>query len=160
MDNRAEQFLSRLLSLPPAERAAIAAALLQSLEKRVKPDRTAVRRSDPQDPFLNHCFELLSPLGTVRTRRMFAGQGLYIDDIFVAIAVGDTLYLKGDEETRLKFEAAGARQFEYERKGEMQAAAYWSAPPEAMDSPKLMRPWAQIALDAARRAVKRKPSRR
>jgi DNA transformation protein len=29
--------------------------------------------------------------------------------------------------------------------------SYWSVPAEAMDSPQAMRPWAQLALDAALR---------
>ena len=35
---------------------------------------------------------------------MFGGCGLYVDDLFIAIIVGDTLYLKADEPTRTAFE--------------------------------------------------------
>jgi DNA transformation protein and related proteins len=160
MDTRVDELLTRLLALPPAERSAIAATLLESLGKRDKPDPAARRKSEALPTFVTHCAELLAPVGAVRSRRMFAGQGLYIDDVFVAIVVGDTLYLKVDEETQPRFKAAGGRQFEYTRKGESHTAAYWSAPTDAMKSPELMRPWAQLALLAAKRAGTRKRPRR
>ena len=56
---------------------------------------------------VDHCLELLAPLGAVRARRMFGGHGLYIDDLFVAIIAFDRLYLKADEATRERFAGAG-----------------------------------------------------
>lgn len=102
--------------------------------------------------FATYCTELLAPAGQVRSKRMFGGYGLYLDDVFVAIIVGDALFLKGDEQSRLRFEAAGGRRFEYTRQGKQQGLAFWTVPAQAMDSPTLMRPWVQLALDAALRA--------
>jgi DNA transformation protein len=64
--------------------------------------------SSPAD-FADYCAELLAPAGAVRSRRMFGGYGLYVDDLFVAIIVQDTLYLKTDDESRHRFEEAGGR---------------------------------------------------
>ena len=105
-----------------------------------------------QADFAAYCAELLAPVGEVRSKRMFGGYGLYVDDIFVAIVAGDALYLKVDEQTRPRFEAAGGRRFEYTRQGQQQGAGFWTVPPEAMDSPALMQPWARLALDAGLRA--------
>lgn len=80
---------------------------------------------------------------------MFGGHGLYVDDIFIAIVVGDSLYLKADQQTRGTFEAAGGRRFEYLRAGKKQGAEFWTAPADALDSPALMGPWVQLALRAA-----------
>jgi DNA transformation protein len=44
-----------------------------------------------KDAFANYCAELLSALGTARVRRMFGGHGIYVDDLFVAIVLGETL---------------------------------------------------------------------
>lgn len=107
--------------------------------------------SDPGD-FAAYCTELLAPSGEVRSRRMFGGYGLYLDDVFVAIIVRDALYLKADDQSRPRFEAAGGRRFEYTRQGQLQGTHFWSPPAEAMDSPALMRPWVQLALQAALRA--------
>ena len=101
------------------------------------------------DALLEHCIELLAPLGRVRSRRMFGGHGLYIDDLFVALIAFDRLYLKASESTRADFEAAGCSPFEYQRQGRTTALGYWTAPPDAMDSPDAMRPWGRRAIQAA-----------
>jgi len=107
-----------------------------------------------QADFAAYCAELFAPLGQVRTRRMFGGWGLYVDDVFVAIIAGDSLYLKADAKTRPRFEAAGGQRFEYTRQGQQRGVGYWSVPAEAMDSPAVMLPWARLAMDAALRARK------
>jgi DNA transformation protein and related proteins len=136
-------------------------------------------------PLVEHCLELLSPLGAVRSRRMFGGHGLYIDELFVAIVAFDRLYLKTDLQTRPRFEAAkcepfvymapprpplrGARPPEGERgslgrpgassvKRGAVALGYWTVPAEAMESPDLMQPWARQAIEAALRARAAKAS--
>lgn len=102
--------------------------------------------------FVDHCQELLAPLGAVRSRRMFGGHGLYVDDIFVALIAFERLYLKVDASTRAQFEAAGCEPFIYDKKGQALSLGYFSAPQDAMDSPTLMLPWARLALEAALRA--------
>ncbi len=61
--------------------------------------------------FPSHCAELLGPLGPTRVKRMFGGHGFYVDEVFLALAVGDRLYLKADAQTRPRFEAAGCEPF-------------------------------------------------
>lgn len=103
----------------------------------------------PIPPFVSHCLELLEPLGAVRARRMFGGWGLYADDVFVALIADERLYLKADAQSRPTFEAAGCEPFVYDAKTKSVAMSYWSAPPDALDSPALMLPWARGALQAA-----------
>ena len=113
-----------------------------------------------RDQLVEHCLELLAPLGAVRARRMFGGHGLYIDDLFMALIAGDVLYLKASEAGRLLFEAAGSRPFVYDARTGSVALSYWSAPPEAMESPALMQPWARQALQAALAAANAKGVKR
>jgi DNA transformation protein len=103
----------------------------------------------PQPAFVDHCVELLSPLGTVRVKRMFGGWGLYIDELFMAIVASERLYLKAAPEARELFAAAGCEPFVYSSDGQSVALGYWSAPADALDSPALMLPWARLALQAA-----------
>ena len=106
-----------------------------------------------KDAFANYCAELLSPLGPVRVKRMFGGHGVYVDEVYIAIVVGETLYLKADAQTVPRFAAAGSTEFTYSAKGgARKSLGYWSAPVDAMDSPALMRPWAALAMQAALRA--------
>ena len=108
-------------------------------------------------PFVDHCAELLSPLGAVRVKRMFGGWGLYVDEIFLALIAYERLYLKADAETRAAFEAEGCEPFIYSADGKSVSLGYWTAPAEALDSPALMLPWARLALQAALRARAAKP---
>lgn len=112
-----------------------------------------------QDDFATLCSELLSAVGRVRSRRMFGGWGLYVDEVFVGIVTGETLYLKADAQSQPAFESAGGRRFEYAAGGRTHAAGFWTVPAEAMDSPRLMQPWARLALEAALRA-RAAPARR
>jgi DNA transformation protein len=102
----------------------------------------------------HHALELLSCLGPTRARRMFGGAGLYIGAHFVALIVGEVLYLKADALAQPAFQAAGSQPFSYSAKtGQRTVLGYWSAPDAAMESPAQMRPWAALALDSALRAA-------
>jgi DNA transformation protein len=113
-------------------------------------------------PLVEHCLELLSSVGTPSARRMFGGHGLRVDGVFVALIAFERLYLKADDTSRPQFAAAGCEPFVYTGKGKPVTMSYWTVPPQAMDSPEQMRPWARLALDAALRALasKRKTIRR
>ncbi len=99
--------------------------------------------------FVNHCLELLAPLGAVRSRRMFGGWGLYLDELFVALIAFDRLYFKVDDSTREHFAAAGCEPFIYLGQAKPVTMSYWTVPVEALDSPALMAPWARLAVQAA-----------
>jgi DNA transformation protein len=104
--------------------------------------------------FVTHCLELLGTLGPARAKRMFGGHGLYVDERFIALIIGDTLYLKTDDETRPRFAAAGSVPFDYAtRDGQRVVMAYWAAPQDAMESQALMLPWARLAMASALRAA-------
>ena len=111
----------------------------------------------PTPAFVSHCVELLQPLGAVRTKRMFGGWGLYVDEIFIAIVAFERLYLKVNDETRAAFEAEGCEPFVYDSKNGSVSLGYWTAPADALDSPALMLPWARRALQAALAARAAKP---
>ncbi len=103
--------------------------------------------------FVEHCLELLAPLGPVRARRMFGGHGLYAQDVFVALLIGERLYLKVDADSEARFAAAGCEPFVYQGKQAPVRVSYWTVPDEAMESPSLMEPWARLALQAAVKAA-------
>lgn len=105
-----------------------------------------------RNALVEHCLELLSPLGKGQARPMFGGHGLRIDGLFMGLIAFDRLYLKTDAQTRERFTDAGCEPFVYEGKGKQVTMCYWTVPPEAMDTPEQMRPWAQLAFQAALRA--------
>ena len=106
-----------------------------------------------------HCTELLSALGTVRVNRMFGGNGIYVDGLFLALIARDKLFLKTDEISRKAFEAAGCQPFAFETaRGARAVLSYWSAPDDAMESAAAMLPWARLAMASALRAAAAKGS--
>jgi DNA transformation protein and related proteins len=114
----------------------------------------------PSD-FANYCCELLASAGHCVPKRMFGGFGISTDGLTLAIIAdlgdGEKLWLKGDADTRSRYEAAGCPRFEYQAKGKTVGVNYFAAPEDAMDSPDAMRPWAALALDCAVRARAAKP---
>lgn len=106
-----------------------------------------------------HCLELFAPLGKARARRMFGGQGLYVDELFIALIAEGQLYLKTHEATRQAFADAGGQPFVYagSKHKPTVVMSYWTPPAEALESPALMMPWARRAMEAALAA--RKPAK-
>ncbi|PZP32411.1 MAG: competence protein TfoX [Roseateles depolymerans] len=114
------------------------------------------------DEFSRLCVELLerAELGPVRTRAMFGAQGVYVDGLFLAIVNRGELFLKVDDTSRPRFEAAGCTPFTYQtRDGASMTMSYYRVPEEALESPPLMQPWARLAFEAALRAANAKPAR-
>lgn len=118
-----------------------------------------MRITAPPDPFVAHCVELLAPLGSVRSKRMFGGHGLYLDEHFVAILTRERLYLKTDASTQTQFEAAGCEPFVYEGGGRTVQLGFWTVPAEALESSALMAPWARLAMQAALAKAAPRPPR-
>jgi DNA transformation protein len=120
----------------------------------------------PNTSFVEECLELLSGIGDVRARKMFGGHGLYAGETMVALIAFGCLYLKVDDATRPRFEAAGGVPFVYDGKGKPITMSYWTVPAEAMESPAEMLPWARLAKQAALAASQakspkaKKPARR
>lgn len=107
-----------------------------------------------QTKFVTEVLTILVPLGDVRSRRMFGGHGLFLDDrMFALISRDGGLFLKADDLNRGDLEAQGCKTH-----GKM---PYFSVPPEALNSWRDMEPWATGAVAAAQRAKKpkkRKPA--
>ena len=102
----------------------------------------------------------LTPLGVFRSRPMFGGHGLYLDDLFFGLIAYDKFFLKTDEENRGDFVNAKAKPFSFEsaRKG-LVVTSYWQCPDAVMKDGRKLRQWIGKALDAARRKKTAKPKR-
>ena len=102
----------------------------------------------------------LTPLGAFRSRAMFGGRGLYLDDVFFGLIAYDKFYLKTDEENRGDFVKAKTKPFSFEsaRKG-LVVTSYWQCPDSVLKDARKLRRWIGKALDAARRKKAAKPKR-
>ena len=112
--------------------------------------------------FANYCCELLRGAGPCIAKRMFGGYSISTDGLTIAILAdlgdGEKLWLKGDDNTRNRYDAAGCKIFTYLMKGVPRSMNFFSSPEEAMDSPDAMRPWAILALECAVWAQAGKPA--
>lgn len=123
--------------------------------------RPYARRMAGNDAEIAWFLDLLAPAGRMTARRMFGGAGLYADGVMIALEANGTLYLKVDDASRARFDAAGGVAFAFEMKTRGTVTMHYMTPPdEALDSPAPMRPWALLALEAARRAAAKKVPRR
>ena len=106
--------------------------------------------------FADYCCELLSSVGPCSARRMFGGWGISTEGLTVALLVdlggGATLWLKAAPGDDPRYTEAACQRFAYSAKGKTVHLSYYSAPPDAMESPALMAPWARLALQAALQA--------
>ena len=111
-------------------------------------------------PFVERCVALMTPLGPVRSRAMFGGWGIFLDDLMFALVAGERLYFRIDEESRERFAAAGAEPFVYEARGKTATMAYYEAPEGSLADGESLMPWAELGLAAARRNRRKKPKKR
>jgi DNA transformation protein and related proteins len=115
---------------------------------------TQTKPRPPGADFADHCCELLGSLGDVLPKRMFAGWGLSVDGLTVAVIAWDTLYLKSHAPTQQQFVDAGCRVFEHHARGRTMRMQYYTAPESALESRTAMQPWATLAMQAALAARK------
>jgi DNA transformation protein len=102
----------------------------------------------------------LTPLGVFRSRPMFGGHGLYLDDLFFGLIAYDKFYLKTDEQNRADFVKAKTKPFSFEsaRKG-LVVTSYWQCPDAVTKDGRKLRQWIGKSLDAARRKKAATPKR-
>lgn len=106
---------------------------------------------------VSHLLDLLEPLEGVTAKRMFGGYGIFRDGRMFGLVADGELYLKTDAENRGEFESRDLTPFRYETKdGKVTVMSYHHCPEEALDSPHVMRPWAESAIAAARRSLVKK----
>jgi DNA transformation protein len=102
------------------------------------------------DEYLEYVLDQLSTLGSVSSRRMFGGAGLYHEDLFFAVVADDVLYFKADDSNRSDYEAAGAEPFRpFPDKDHVMQ--YYEVPVDILENRESLTEWAQKAICVARR---------
>ena len=105
--------------------------------------------------------DFFAPFGRVAVRRMFSGQGVYVDDACFALVLRGTIWLKADGSTKARFVDARCQPFSYETKTRaVSVEAFWNLPDEALDDEDALRRWCALALEAARRTAATKAAAR
>jgi DNA transformation protein len=99
--------------------------------------------------YLEYVLGQLAGLGSVRSRRMFGGAGLYCDEIFFAIIADDTLYLRVDDASRSDYTTRGMAAFRpYADRPEV-SMSYFAAPADVLENPEELLLWSRRSVTAA-----------
>jgi DNA transformation protein len=103
--------------------------------------------------FQDYVTDQLSAVGSIQSKRMFGGVGLYADGIFFALIANDILYQKVDDSNRQDYEAAGMDAFRpYPDKTRIMQ--YFEVPVEVLEDQHELLVWARksiaVALSAKR----------
>jgi DNA transformation protein and related proteins len=108
--------------------------------------------------------EMFSAYGSIQTKRMFSGYGLYSEGVcFCMVLRGGEFYFKVDETSAPRFEAAGCKPFSYSqrRSGKVVTVmSFWQMPERLYDDPEELVDWTRQAVAVAHRAQAKKPKRK
>ena len=112
----------------------------------------------PAKPDPNRFDDLFAPFGPFCLRRMFGGEGIFVDDDIIGIVMGERIYLKTDDESRKAYVAEKCKAFTYKRgTGKGVSLRYYAIPERLYDEPEEFAAWARKALEVARA---KKPKRK
>lgn len=105
--------------------------------------------------------DLFSQFGPITLKRMFSGYGIVADGVNFAMSLRAGIILRIDEQTVDRFDAEGAKSFQYQtRNRTVVVNSYRHLPERLYDDPDELAIWAREAVEAARRAKAKKPSRK
>jgi DNA transformation protein len=97
--------------------------------------------------FLEFVLEQLTGVRKVIHKRMFGGVGLYSGDAFFGVIDNDTLFLKVDDTTRPRYEAAGMPPFA-PIPGKPPMRGYYQVPPDVLEDGDTLSQWARESAKA------------
>lgn len=110
------------------------------------------------DTYLGYVADQLAAFGPVRVKKMFGGAGLYAGGLIFGIVADDVLYFRVDEHNRPPYVSKGMTPFKPypDRRTVM---PYYEVPADVLETPDVLREWADAAVAAARRAARTRSAR-
>jgi DNA transformation protein len=105
----------------------------------------------------DYLLDLFSEFGPVVLRRMFSGYGIVADGVNFAMALRAGLIFRVDDFTVARYEAEGAKPFQYDTRNKtIVVKTYRHLPERLYDDPEELAVWAREAVEAAKRAAAKK----
>jgi DNA transformation protein and related proteins len=107
----------------------------------------------------DYLIDLFSEFGPVVLRRMFSGYGIVADGVNFAMALRAGIIFRVDDLTIARYEAEGAKPFQYDTRNKtVVVKSYRHLPERLYDDPEELAVWAREAVGAAKRAAAKKSS--
>ena len=116
--------------------------------------------SNEEQEFASYVVELMQSIGSVYSKRMFGGYGIFNDGLMFGLIADSVLYLKADEQTEDEFKTKGLGPFTYNKQGKEFKLSYYQAPEETLENDEEMYVWATKAYNTALRAASKKKKKK
>jgi DNA transformation protein and related proteins len=115
-----------------------------------------------QPQYLAYILEQLQGIGSLRSRRMFGGVGLYSGDLFFGLIDDDTLFFKTDGSNSADYTARNMPRFMPFPERPEAVMAYYQVPVDVIEDIETIQSWARksIAVALASHATKARPKGR
>lgn len=105
----------------------------------------------------DYLFDLFSEFGPISLRKMFSGFGITADGVNFAMALRAGIIFRVDELTIPRYDAEGAKPFQYDTRNKTVVVnSYRHLPERLYDDPEELAEWAREAVGAAKRAAVKK----
>jgi DNA transformation protein len=105
--------------------------------------------------------DLFQHFGPIAVRRMFGGEGIFVDDLMIGLVDDEQVYLRTGDGNRADFEAENCAPFSFPRAGKMMVLPYHAVPDRLLNDIEAFGQWARKAHETAlaARAAKTKGRR-
>ena len=97
-------------------------------------------------PILKDSLRLFERFGKVKSRSMFGGFGIFVDETMFALVVNNALHIRSCNSTIDQFKAAGYEPYVYKKRGFPVVTKYYALPENFWDNPNDILAIASVAL--------------
>ena len=102
-------------------------------------------------PVLKDSMRLFEQLGRVKSRSMFGGFGIFVEDTMFALVVNDKLHIRADSVTVDKFKQQGYQPYIYKKRGHPVVTKYYALPDDWLENAEATLSEAKCSLDIAKK---------
>jgi DNA transformation protein len=99
--------------------------------------------------FLAYVLDQLATLGSVSSRRLFGGAGLYCDEFFFGLIADDALYFRVNESNRGDYTARGMAPFRPYADRPHLSISYFEVPADVLENSGELIQWAKRSVEVA-----------
>ncbi|UGA55985.1 TfoX/Sxy family DNA transformation protein [Vibrio sp. VB16] len=100
-------------------------------------------------PVLKNSLKLFELFGKIKSRSMFGGFGIFVDDVMFALVVNDSLHIRCCESLEKQFKQANYQPYVYKKRGFPVVTKYFALPNSHWDDSDQILKIAELALKAA-----------
>lgn len=93
--------------------------------------------------YLEYVLDLLSHCGSITSRAMFGGHGIYKNGVIFAIIAHDELYFKVDKSNIDLYKKLGSETFTFETNSRVSVMSYWKVPLLIMEDEAKLKDWVE-----------------